>query len=107
MNPFQGLAEFVLGRIKQGIWSQWLKFIFELVFSGSITFLFICGSTLVTSKSPALSIGLGMISSAISMTVLFRRESSKLTKGMLVVLPGEEAAKELETNIQIIQKENK
>jgi hypothetical protein len=36
------------------------------------------------------------------MTVLFRR--SPLTKGLMVVLPAEEALKELATNFQTIEK---
>jgi len=36
--------------------------------------------------------------------VLFRRENSKLTKGMLVVLPEAEAVKEIATDFETIQK---
>jgi hypothetical protein len=45
-----------------------------------------------------------MIFAALAMTVLFRREQSKLTKGMIVVLPEAEAGKELATDFQTIQK---
>jgi hypothetical protein len=107
MNPFSALAEFALGKIKEGIWAMWLKFIFELSFSAITSFLFVCGSVLCSTRSAALAIGGGMIAAALSMTVLFRRESSKLTKGMLVVLPGAEAAKEIETSFQTLQKPEK
>jgi hypothetical protein len=83
-----------------------LKFLFEMAFSAIASFLFTCGMVLVSSRSPSLAIGSGMIMAALAMTVLFRREASKLTKGMLVVLPGDEATKELETDVQIIQKSN-
>jgi hypothetical protein len=104
MNPFDALATFALGKIKEGIWAKWLKFIFELGFSAVVSFLFICGSVLVSNAAPAVAIGAGMIAAALSLTYLFRRESNSLTKGMMVVLPGPEAEKELETSFQTIQK---
>ena len=104
MNPFDALATFVLGRIKEGVWAQWLKFLFELAFSAVVSFLFICGSVLCAAHNELEAIGAGMIAAALSLTVLFRRESSKLTKGMLVILPSAEAAKEIATDFQTIQK---
>jgi len=38
------------------------------------------------------------------MTVVFRKEASRLTKGMFVVLPSLEAEQELKTNLETIQK---
>ncbi len=105
MNPWTGLAELLLGYMRQNQVAQWLRFIFELLFSGFVSFLFICGSVLIATKLYSLAIGAGMIAAAVSMTALFRRESSKLTKGMLVVLPSQEAAKEISTDLQSIQKE--
>jgi len=55
MNPFDALATFALGKIKEGIWAQWLKFLFELLFSAVTSFLFICGSVLCATRSPSLS----------------------------------------------------
>ncbi len=107
MNPLDALATFVLGRIEQGVWSQWLKFLFELLFSAVVSFLFICGSVLATTRSPSVAIGSGMVMAAIAMTTLFRREKNKLTKGMLVVLPSAEAAQEIATDLQTIQKPEK
>lgn len=104
MNPFNAIAELILGKIKEGIWAAWLKFLFELIFSAVASFLFVCGSLLAATDEVTLAIGSGMVVAAMAMAVLFRRESSKLTKGMLVVLPSAEAAKELETDFQIIQK---
>lgn len=106
MNPFDALATFVLGKIKEGLYAQWLKFLFELGFSAVVSFLFSCG-TLLFGKAPAgVAIGFGMIWAAMAMVYLFRRETSRLTKGMLVALPGEEAEKELAANFQTIQKTN-
>lgn len=106
MNPFDALATFVLGKIKEGLWAQWLRFLFELIFSAVNSFLLACGSMLVAVHSETTAIGTGMIFAALAMTVLFRRESSRLTKGMLVVLPESEAAKELATDFEVIQKTN-
>ena len=104
MNPFDAIATFVLGKIKEGVWAEWLRFLFELLFSAIVSFLFTCGSVLVTTRSAAIAIGSGMVVASLALTVLFRRESSKLTKGMLVVLPSAEAAKELATDFETIEK---
>jgi hypothetical protein len=107
MNPFDALATFALGKIKEGVWAQWLKFLFELAFSAVVSFLFSCG-TLLFAKAPAgIAIGFGMIWAAMALVYLFRRESSKLTRGMIVALPGDEAAKEMQSNFQTIQKPEK
>ena len=104
MNPFNAIAELILGKIKEGFIAAWVKFLFELIFSAIVSFLFVCGTLLATTDEVSLAIGSGMVMSALSVVVLFRRESSKLTRGMLVVLPSAEAAKELETDFQVIQK---
>ena len=36
MDPWQALAAFALGKIKEGLYAQWLRFLFELGFSGSV-----------------------------------------------------------------------
>ena len=45
-----------------------------------------------------------MVTAAMALAYLFRRERSKLTAGMIAVLPGDEAAKEMEANWQVIEK---
>jgi len=104
MDPFAGLADFILGRLKESLLGQWFKFLFEMAFSGLASFLFVCGCVLVTTKSWAGGAGGGMIAASVSMISLFRKEQSRLTKGMLVVLPAEEATKELATDLQNIAK---
>jgi len=106
MSPFDALSDFVLGWMKRTATAAWLKFLFELGFTMVVSFLVICGSTLMSTENTALSIGAGMITAGVSMTVLFRRETSKLTKGMLVVLPELEAEKEINTDLQTIQKKD-
>lgn len=104
MNPFDALATFVLGKIKEGLYAQWLKFLFEILFSAVVSFLFSCGSLLCAKAPAGVAIGFGMIWAAMAMVYLFRRETSRLTKGMLIALPGEEAGKEMNSNFQVIQK---
>ena len=102
MNPFDGLAKFLLGRLEQKIIQQWARFLFQMAFSAGVTFLFTCGSVMVSTKSVLVGVGSGMVMTAIVLTVFFR--SSKLTAGMQAVLPSEEAAQELATGIQVITK---
>lgn len=104
MDPFQALATFVLGRLQQSAIALWLRFLFEILFSGCVSFLLIAGTTLVTSKSWAIAIGTGMATAAVVMTAVFRKESSRLTKGMFVVLPQLEAQQEIATNTITIEK---
>lgn len=104
MDPFQGLADFVLGKLKQSAVALWLKFLFELIFSAVVSFLVVCGVSLVSTDSASFAVGTGMATAAVCMTVVFRKETSRLTKGMFVVLPALEADKELATDLQTIQK---
>lgn len=104
MNPFDALASFVLGKIKEGLYAQWLKFLFEMGFSGVVSFLFTTGGMMAAKVPASIAIGTGMVMAAIALTTLFRREKNKLTKGMLVVLPSAEATQEIATDLQTIQK---
>lgn len=105
MDPFQGLASFILGKMKDSTVGLWWKLIFEMVFSGVVSFLTVCGSLLASGVRYSVAIGTGMVTAAVALTYLFRKETSRLTKGMLVVLPSLEANKELNTDLQSIQKE--
>ena len=102
MNPFSALAEFVLGKMKQSAIALWCKLIFTMLFSAVVSFLFICGTTLLATRSWTISAGAGMVFAAMAMTVLYRK--SPLTKGLMVVLPAAESAKEIETDFQTIEK---
>jgi|ERR1043166_3624314 hypothetical protein len=81
---------------------RWCRLVFTMAFSGIVSFLGTCGGALVAHRAPWESIGLGMCSAAVMMTVLFRH--SELTKGMMVALPSSEAADEIKTDTQVIQK---
>lgn len=103
MNPFDGIAHFFLGLIEHKTLQGWLRLLFELTLSGLLTFMLACGGVLVTPPhSWAVAIGTGLITAAVIMTVVFRR--SPLTKNMMLILPAWEAAKEIETNMEVIQK---
>jgi len=102
MDPLSALAEFVLGKMKQSAMAQWAKLLFTMGFSATVSFLFVCGTVLGLGQPATLAIGGGMVMAAMAMVVLFRQ--SPLTKGLLVVLPEAEAAREMETDFQIIEK---
>ena len=102
MNPFDALAEFVLGRMKQSAMALWLKLIFELVFSAIVAFLFVAGTVALSTRSWLVGLATGMVMAAICMVAVFRR--SPLTKGLTVVLPGAEAAREIGSDLQTIER---
>src|SRR5258707_10159064 len=101
MDPFHAIGEVVLGIYKERKVQNWCKLIFTLSFSAITTFLYVTGGSLAATRSWPISIGSGMVSAAVIMTVLFRR--SDLTKGMIVALPAEEAKTEINSNIPVIK----
>lgn len=102
LNPFDGLAKYLLGRLEQKIIQAWARLLFQMALSGFISFFLICGGALVGGASLKASVGSGMVIVALVETAFFR--SSPLTKGMSLVLPAEEAQKELNTNFETITK---
>lgn len=121
MDPFAGLADFVLGKLKQSAMAQWWRLLFELVSSGVLSFLRgfalavagmgasnLSGATRIEAALVlVLGLGAGAGWAALSMTSLLRSEQAKLLRGMTFVLPGEEAAAELNANLQTIHKSEK
>ncbi len=118
MDVFAGLAGFVLGKLKQSAVAQWWRLLFELIISGVLSFLrgfavsvAALGASDLTSATHleaalvfVLSLGAGAGWAAISMTVLLRSEQAKLLRGMTFVLPGDEAAAEINADVQMIHK---
>jgi hypothetical protein len=123
MNPFDGIAKFALGLIEKKILQAWVRLLFSMLGSGALTFMLVCGGSLIGVKTLVLifgpgvaaalptslpagdwgfSLGLGMVISALMMVVVFRRDP--LSKGIMLVLPSWEAAAELATDIQVIDK---
>jgi hypothetical protein len=58
------------------------------------------GTLLAVGRAWETSLGAAMVAVAVVLTAMFRR--SPLTRGMMIVLPAEEAAKEMQTNLQTI-----
>lgn len=85
MDPFQGLASFVLGWMKNSATALYLKAIFSMIASGAISFLLTCGTLLVSTRVWSVSVGAGMIVAAVTMTVAFRQ--SDLAKKVSIVVP--------------------
>lgn len=102
MTPWDAIGKVFLGIYQEKKLQSWITLIFQMTLSAITTFLFLCGTSLIASKSFEIGIGSGMVGAAIVITVFFRR--SNLTKGMLMVLPTDEAKDELETNLQSIQR---
>jgi hypothetical protein len=98
------LADFVLGVLKQGLYAQWLRFLFEVTCSAVVSFLGTCGGILAGGGRPSIAIGCGMLAAAGAILFLFQRESSKLTKGMMLALPSSVLSKEQETAYTTIEK---
>ena len=68
MDPFQGLADFILGRLKQiGGRASGSVFYLSWGFLAVVSFLLICGVTLVSSNSWPFAIGSGMVTAAVVM----------------------------------------
>lgn len=69
------------------------------------SFLFVTGTALTAQRAWPLSVGLGMITAAVTLVYYLRRSS--LTKGMMFVFPVGEAKVEIETDVQVIQRNDK
>lgn len=102
MTPWDAVGNVIVGIYKEKKAQRWVTLIFQMSLSACVTFSFVCGSSLIASRSFAVGIGSGMVSAAIVVVYFFRR--SDLTKGMMLVAPSEEAVKEMDSNLQVIQK---
>lgn len=102
MNPWSAIGDLILGYWKTKRLLQWWTLIFQMGLSALVTFLFVAGSTLTATRSFALGFGAGMVASAVVLVYFFRR--SALTQGMMLVAPEDEATKELNSDLQVIQK---
>lgn len=101
MDWVSGAASLINGLIAQHKLDAWYKLIFSMIFSGAVSFLYVCGTALVAKRSAAEAIGEGMVAAAVYCTVLYRR-ANDLTKGMSVALPEAEAGTEINSELQII-----
>lgn len=120
------IAKLVLGLIEHKVLQGWIRLLFSMIGSGILTFMLVCGGSLIGVKTLVLifgvsvsnalpsslpagdwgfSIGLGMVLAAVMMIAVFRRDP--LSKGIMFVLPSWEAAAELNTNIEVIEPNSK
>ncbi len=124
IDPLADGITFFFDWIKKGLWAQWLRLLFELAYSGLASFLWGFGvsvgalgttilATVVASKphidAPmvfVLSLGSGALWSVQSMTRFLRSDEAKLLRSMKWVLPGDEAAAEINSSFQTITKAN-
>ena len=93
--------------IKKGIWAEWLKFLFLLVFSGMISYLVTDGGALILGDSELYAHGSGEIMAAGAMLVCFTVNGAKLFKGMAAIIPNQEVISALETQYHEVKPEEK
>jgi hypothetical protein len=115
LDPSSAIVGFIWDKIKEGVWAQWLRLLFQIFFSAIVSFLYgfsatvaLCGVAILagapTDLTPAwtfvLALGSGAGWAAISATKAFRAAPDKLMKGVQVVLPEAEAAEEFAQKFQ-------
>jgi hypothetical protein len=93
---------FISDLIHQHRVDEWTFLIIQIVFTFTMAGCFVAGGALTAGTPPWRALGGGLVI-AVTCTVRVWRKS-QLTKGSIVVLPAEEAEKELDTNLQTIQK---
>lgn len=118
MNPFDALASFVLGKLKESAEMQVGKILFQLAVTAWGSFFILCGTVLTGyatghlilgkpfEAAPvwALALGSGMTGMVLCVVYWIRTDPSKLFKGMRFVFPNAEAAAELAQSFEVIEK---
>jgi hypothetical protein len=112
MDPLNDLATFILGRLKQGMYAKFLTLACELFLSGLGGFLVgssvSIGGALGLKLAPAVALlsGLagGNMLAAICIGAAMRADKTGLMKNMRIVWPDQEAAAEMATGLQTIEK---
>jgi hypothetical protein len=120
MDPFQALASLISSKLKDSAIALWLKLIFQLIVSMAGSFLIafaaaiagmaaanLQGSKLGPAMMFVVALGAGAGTAAIVLVNQIRQNQSKLLRGMRFVFPSLEAAQEIETDLQTIQKTEK
>jgi len=80
---------------------QYLVLITSMTFTGVVSFLGSCGGALAAHRPTGEAVGLGMMTAATMIAMVWRRLAPK---GSVAVLPMEEAKAELNANAQVISK---
>ena len=89
--------------IKKGIWAEWLKLLFLLIFSAAVSYLVVDGGALVKGMPELIARGYGYLAAAGALTLCFTINGAKLFKGMTAIIPNQEAIAALETEFQQVQ----
>jgi hypothetical protein len=89
--------------IKKGIWAEWLKLLFLLIFSGVVSYLVVDGGALVKGTPELIARGYGYLAAAGALTLCFKINGAKLFKDMPAIMPNQEAIAQLETEFQKVQ----
>lgn len=99
---FTGIGNLINGLIRTHHMVEWAQLIISLACSYLGSERFIEGSMLVSGTNPNIARGTGYIVGVVMAAVVWRR--STLTRGMTLALPVEEASKEMEANVQVIER---
>lgn len=97
------IGNFIWDEIKKGIWAQWLKLIFLLVFSAAVSYLVVDGGALAKGTPELIARGYGYLAAAGALTLCFSINGAKLFKGMTAIIPNQEVISQLETQFQQVQ----
>jgi hypothetical protein len=121
MDPFNALATFVLGRLKESAEAQVAKILFQLLLTAWGSFFLTCGGVLSTyalnhllrgatfESGPIWALALGSAMTVMVLCVVYwiRTDPSKLFKGMRFVFPNAEAAAELAQGFEVLKEPDK
>lgn len=118
MNPFDALATFVLGKLKESAEAQLIKIAFQLLLTAWGSFFLTCGGILAGYATKhlidgkafesgpvwALALGSGMTVMVLCVVYWIRTDPSKAFKGMRFVFPSTEAMQEMQQNFETLTK---
>lgn len=97
------IGNFIWDEIKKGIWAQWLKLLFLLLFSGVVSYLSTDGWCLIHGSPELVARGNGYVAAAGALVLCFLINGAKLMKGMTAIVPNQEVVATLETQFQQLQ----
>ena len=84
-DPVADIVEIFFKRAAQTKFVQYATLILELSIAGTISFLGGCGLSLVCGRSVPLSIGSGMLFSALALLATFGKSAN--SKGLIISIP--------------------
>ena len=100
MDPFQGVASFVLGWMKQTAMAKWLRLLFEMATGALVTLCFFTGTVTLSSGSLTVGFATGLV--AVSLVLLAQFKMSPLTKGLTLAVPLRIADEALAQRVELV-----